>query len=124
MNAERGVGIAHRTTLVALALCAITIALWPTEASAAAAGSGFTIAALVCAVAAIFCRQLAAAARIGARLRRISSIAGFAFAGSTGLVAVALIASDGPRATALLYTLAGAIFAIRPPAAATSGSSD
>jgi hypothetical protein len=117
------VGIAHRTTLVALALCAVTIALWPTEASAAA-GSGFTIAALVCAVAAIFCRQLAAAARIGARVRRISSIAGFAFAGSTGLVAVALIASDGPRATALLYTLAGAIFAIRPPAAATSGSSD
>jgi hypothetical protein len=114
--ALRGV---HRSVLALLVVCACA-ALWTAPAEidpADAAGPPqlrYLAAAL--AVGAIVTRRRRAGAVVNVSSYLGLSVASLLFAGAVGVVGVAVAASGGARGTALLYVLAGAIFALRPPA--------
>jgi hypothetical protein len=104
----------RRGVLLTLATCALVIV-----ATGAAEGDPpariYPVAAVGLALAAIFTRQAAAAAK-EPRSRLRLSLASLLLAGSVGLVGVALSVAGGPRTTALAYALGAAILCLRPPA--------
>ena len=112
--------MAHRAALVALAVCAVAVVSLPVDADAPPAARGYTWMALGCAVASIVCRQLAESARSTQGRRLGFSIGRFAFASATGLIAIAVVLAGSSPREALLYILAGAIFAFRPPSPVAS----
>jgi hypothetical protein len=113
-RALRGV---HRSVLVTLAVCAGVIAASAEPVPAAGAADvprGFAHAATALAAVAILTRRRRAA---GANPRGhvALSLASLLSACGVGIVGVAAALAGTPRTTALVYALAGAIFALRPP---------
>ena len=109
-RALRGV---HRSVLATLAVCAGVIAV-TAEATTAGIARGYAYAATALAAVAILTRPRRAAVA-NPRSHVAFSLASLLSAGGVGLVGVAAALAGTPRTTALLYVLAGAIFALRPP---------
>jgi hypothetical protein len=109
----------HRGVLVALAVCAGAIAVSAepeTTGISAGAERGFTYAAVGLAVASILTRPRRPTASIANPRAHVAlSLVSLLCAGGLGIVGVAFALAGGPRTTALVYALAGAIFSLRPP---------
>lgn len=110
----------HRSVLLTLAVGAVVafLSAKPGDGTlSAGAERSFTVAAVACAVASILTRRRrVAGGPVRIRSHVTLGLASLLFAGGVGLVGVALALAGGARATALVYLLAGAIFALRPPA--------
>jgi len=110
---------AHRGALAVLGACAVVIAVSPSPLEPAEIPGTppplFPSIAVALGVAAITCRQLAASATRTAQTRFVLTIACFAFAAGIGIVGLALFWLEGMRRIALLYTMGGAILALRSP---------
>ncbi len=107
----------HRSILAMLALCAVLVFTATSAAGAEAAPAargGFFQAAIALAVASILARTASVSPR-RPRTRIRLALASLVFAGAIGVVAVACAAIEGQRDAPLLYTLGGAILALRPP---------
>ena len=104
--------------LAALAVCAGVIALSAEpETSPISEGTerSYTYVAIALAVASILTRRRPTAPIANPRTHVILSLASLLCAGGLGIAGVAFALAGGPRTTALVYALAGAIFALRPP---------
>jgi hypothetical protein len=112
----------HRSVLALLAACA-AIAAFAGRARDADSlpPRSWTIGAVALALGVIATRRLAGSPVIGVRAHVRLSIASLAFAAALGLLAAALALEHGAARSALAFTLAGALFVLRPPAAARSG---
>jgi hypothetical protein len=114
---ERSLRRAHRSALITLAACAVVVAVSGKAASDASTpgADGFTHAAIALAVLSILTRRRqpgrpeAVRAHVGLGLVSLVAAAG------VGIVGVAAAIAGTPRTAALIYVLAGAIFALRPP---------
>jgi hypothetical protein len=114
---NRALRSVHRSVLATLAVCAVVIAVSAEPAAAAGAAGiprGFAYGATALAAVAILTRRRRAAvanprAHVGLSLASLLSACG------VGVVGVAAALAGTPRTTALVYVLAGAIFALRPP---------
>jgi hypothetical protein len=127
-DAQRTVGLAHRASLAVLAGCAVLI--WISSAlsdgSLESQPSGtpdpvFPYTAVTLGVGAIACRQLALANARRGRSASGLSIACFALAAAIGVVGLTLFFVSGLVQSALLYTMGGAILALRPPPPSAPG---
>jgi hypothetical protein len=113
----------HRSVLGLLAVCAaVAVLAGPSEDTGALPPRSWTIGAVVLALGVITSRRLAASPVIGARARIHLTIATLAFAGALGLLAAGLAIRHGATQSALVFTLAAALFVLRPPAAARPGA--
>ena len=112
----------HRSVLALLVVCA-GVALWTAPAAVdpadAAGPHQLTVLAVALGVGAILTRRRRTGPVTNPRAHLGLSLASLLFAGAVGVVGAAVGAAGGARATALLYVLAGAIFALRPPAPLT-----
>jgi uncharacterized membrane protein len=110
---------AHRSILLVLAACAAVIAFGASGESAAPSDDpprSYVYAATALAVASIMTRRRQVATHAAtARLHVVLSLASLVFAAGVGLVGVAASVEGTSRNSALLFALAGAIFALRPP---------
>lgn len=124
MNIDAQLQWAHRIALAVLASCALGVVALPAEAEATPADRIYTWLVLGCAVVSMLCRQRAesSAATPGRRLRY--SIGRFAFACATGPIAIAVVLAGHSPREALLYILAGVLFALRPPGPIAPPSDD
>jgi len=110
---------AHRSILIVLGACALVIALNPSSAEVDATADPsrhHVYAATALGIVSIFTRRRhpatsASAARLHVRL----SLASLVFAAGVGVVGVAAAMAGTPRSGALLFVLAGAIFALQSP---------
>jgi len=111
----------HRGVLWLLAACAAAIALTPTDAGTSPAADlprTYAYAASGLGIASILTRRRRVPTTPEEARRHVHlSLASLLSAGGVGLVGVAAVAGGAPRSTALIYALAGAIFALRPPPA-------
>jgi hypothetical protein len=115
---------AHRSALVTLVACAVAIAL-SAEADAAppAPGvDGFTYAATALALVSILTRRRQPGRPDGVRAHVAFSLVSLVAAAGVGGVGVAAAIAGTPRNAALIYVLAGAIFALRPPLGIAAGA--
>jgi len=115
---NRALRSVHRGVLAALAVCAGVIALSAApETSPISEGTerSYTIVAVALAAASILTRRRPTASIANPRAHVIASLASLVCAGGLGIAGVALAFAGGARSTALVYALAGAIFALRPP---------
>ena len=108
---------AHRSALLTLLACAVVIVLSATAGNdAPAAGvDGFTYAATALAVVSILTRRRHPGRPDGVRAHVSLSLLSLVAAAGVGIVGVAAAMGGAPRTAALIYVLAGAIFALRPP---------
>ena len=116
---NRALRSVHGSVLATLAVCAIAIALAePPEAPAGAPSipRGTTYVAVALAVASIATRRRHATPGTSARTYVGLSLTSLLCAGGVGVVGVTAALAGGPRAQALAFVLAGAVFALRPPA--------
>jgi hypothetical protein len=116
---NRALRSVHRSVLATLAVCAVAIALAEppeTPAGAASIPRGTTYVAVALAVASIATRRRQATPGTDARTYVGLSLASLLCAGGVGIVGVAVALAGGPRTQALAFVLAGAVFALRPPA--------
>lgn len=112
---------AHRAVLATLALCALAVTLrGGDDIGSAPELRPYAYAATVLAVGAIFMRrrrsprspdEISAHVRLG--------VASLVCAGGVGAIGVVAAFAGSPVRDGLLYALAGAIFALRPPPSAT-----
>jgi hypothetical protein len=125
-QALRGV---HRSVLALLLVCAgVIVFTAPAGDDSPAEGSPRSLAYLAAGLGgvAILTRRRQVGAIRNLRAHLVLCVTSGLCAGGVGLVGVAVAAAGGTRTTALVYVLAGAIFALRPPppvTAAPSGSS-
>ena len=108
----------HRSALVTLAVCAGVIALSAApETPTISEGTrrSFTYVAVALATASILTRRRPTAPIASPRAHVILSLASLLCACGLGIAGVAFAVAGGPRTTALVYALTGAIFALRPP---------
>jgi len=111
----------HRAALGVIAGCAIVIAVraWTGDDTGvppdAMPPRHFTLAAVGLAVATVGLRRLASSPVMALRPRVLLSLAALGSATALGLLAAALDAIAGQTQTALVFTLAAAIFILRPP---------
>ncbi len=108
----------HRSALATLAVCAGVIALSAgpeTPTISEGARRGFTYVAIALAVVSILTRRRPTAPIASPRAHVILSLASLLCACGLGIAGVAFAAAGGPRTAALVYALAGVIFALRPP---------
>jgi hypothetical protein len=108
----------HRGTLVALAVCAGAIALCAepgTPPISAETQRSYTIVAVALAAASILTRRRPSTPVANPGAHAILSSVSLLCAGGLGIAGVAFALAGGARNTALVYALAGAIFALRPP---------
>jgi len=110
---------AHRSILMVLAACALVVALNSSSPESAADTDpprGHVYAATALGIASILTRRrLPATNPARARLHVLLSLASLVLAAGVGLVGVAASMAGTPRNAALLFVLAGIIFALRPP---------
>lgn len=127
---QRTVRLAHRIALAVLAGCAVLIAalsLALSEASPESHRSGtpapvFPYTAVALGVGAIACRQQAVSNARRGHATPMLSIACFALAAGIGVVGLALFWLERLVQPALLYTVGGAILALRSPPSIQAGS--
>ncbi len=116
---QRTVRLAHRGALAVLAGCAVLIAASPStlpETQTPVSPSPvFPYIAIALGVGAITCRQQASSAARSTRSALVLSILCFSLAASIGVVGVALFWFENLRQIGLLYTVGGAILAMRAP---------
>jgi FtsH-binding integral membrane protein len=113
----RAARLLHRCVLGLLAACALTIALGSDSDSAGdVPPRSYTLAGVGLALGVVAARRLATSPVIGARVRARLSIVALVLAGAIGLVAASLGAQHGATQSALVFTLAAAVFVLRPPA--------
>lgn len=110
----------HRIVLLLLAACALTtLFLAPAAAKgadAAAVPPNYTLAAVGLGLGVVVARRLATSPVMQLRTRARLSIFSLVFAGLLGLLATMLGLQHGATQPALVFTLAGAVFILRPPA--------
>ncbi len=114
---ERTLRLAHRAALVALAGCAVLIATQSAPTSSEALPPAFPYAAFGLGIAAIAFRQSAASTTRPVDTRIRLAVIGYALTAAIGGVGLVLVALEGQRQAGLLYTMGGAILALRPAAA-------
>jgi len=109
----------HRAILLLLAACAITIVfVAPTDDTGGEAGivpEGYTLAAIGLGLGVVVTRRLSTSPVMELRTRARLSIASLALSGLLGLLATRLAFATGVTAAALTFTLAAALFILRPP---------
>ena len=106
----------HRCVLVLLAACALAVVLAPaSDYGDAMPPRNFTLAAVALALGVVVSRRLSTSPVAGVRARTGFAIAYLAFAAVLGLVAAALGLMHGATQPALVFTLAAALFVLRPP---------
>jgi len=109
----------HRSVLVLLACCAGVIALHGFAGEEPPPDRWLTTAGVGLGLATVVLRRLGASPVIAARTSFLLLLAALVLAGGLGLLGVwVALGHDGPE-TGLLFTLAGAIFSIRPTRPAT-----
>lgn len=106
----------HHCVLGLLAACALAAALAP------GAGGGnalpprsYTLAAIGLALGTVVSRRLSTSPVVGPRAQPRLAVASLVFAAVLGLVAAALGLQHGATQPALVFTLAAAVFVLRPP---------
>jgi hypothetical protein len=115
----------HRSVLATLAVCAVVIAVsaepeGPTRPDGA--GRSITYAAVALAAASILTRRRSTAPVANPRAHVALCLVSLLAACGVGIAGVAAAVAGGPRTSALVYVLAGAIFALRPPKPVASGA--
>lgn len=119
----RAVRTLHRCVLGLLAACALVVALAAESSSAQdVPPRSYTLVAVGLALGVVATRRLSTSPVISARACARLSIVSLALAGALGLVAAALGAQHGATQSALVFTLAAALFVLRPPALARPAS--
>jgi hypothetical protein len=108
---ESGLRNVRRGSLALLAVCALVIATTASPVPGPAP-SLFPIAAIAFGLASVLARHAAVATR--GRARVWCALASPLLAAGVGLVGVVLALQDGPRTTALVYVLGGALLCLRP----------
>ena len=105
---------AHRSILVALAMCAIVI-FTQGESGDAPPERAHAVVALGLALATIVSRRFATSPAMGIRSRVTLVLTSFGCALAIGVVGVVITAAGGERQTGLVFVMAAAIFSLRPP---------
>jgi len=105
----------HRSVLGLLAVCAVVILAGGTSGEEPPPDRVMTVGAVVLALMGIVLRRASSSPRIQPRSALILAVAALLTCGGLGLLAVWLAWTEGASETALIYTLAGFIFALRPP---------
>jgi drug/metabolite transporter (DMT)-like permease len=105
----------HRSVLGLLAVCAVVILAGGTSGEEPPPDRVMTVGAVVLALLGIMLRRASSSPRIQPRSALILAVAALLTCGGLGLLAVLLAWTEGASETALIYTLAGFIFALRPP---------
>lgn len=105
----------HRSVLGLLAVCAVVILAGGTSGEEPPPDRVMTVGAVVLALLGIMLRRASSSPRIQPRSALILAVAALLTWGGLGLLAVWLAWTEGASETALIYTLAGFIFALRPP---------
>jgi hypothetical protein len=115
---NRALRSVHRAVLATLTVCAGVIAL-ATEPGSPPISEGaersFTLGAVALATASIVTRRRPTAPIAHPRNHVILSLASLLCACGLGILGVVFAMAGGPRGTALVYALVGAIFSLRPP---------
>jgi hypothetical protein len=112
---DRALRRAHRTTLLGLAACALVTILQPEATETAPPPTLHTMIALGLALGTILSRQLGTSPRLAPKARVLFTLAGFGLAAVLGVFGAGLALATGTRQTGLLFTLAAALFCLRPP---------
>ncbi len=105
---------AHRSILVALAMCAIVI-FSQGESGDAPPERAHALVAVGLALATIVSRRFATSPAMGIRSQVTLFLTSFACALAIGVVGVVITAAGGERQTGLIFVMAAAIFSLRPP---------
>jgi len=109
----------HRCVLGLLVACALVVALAAESGDEQAIPPrNYTLIAVGLALGVVSTRRLSTSPVISARARARLSILSLTLAGALGLVAAMLGAQHGAKQSALVFTLAAALFVLRPPALA------
>ena len=112
-RAIRGV---HRSVLVTLAACAAVVWLNTAADASETTARGYAWAATALGGVAILTRPFRSTPIRNPKLLVARILISLLAAAGVGGVGVVAAVTGGPRTTALAYVLAGAIFALRPPA--------
>ena len=109
----------HRAVLLLLGACAVTIVFVapPDEAGndSGVVPEGYTLAAIGLSLGVVVARRLATSPVMQLRTRARLTIASLTLAGLLGLLATTLAFATGITTAALVFTLAAALFILRPP---------
>ncbi len=111
---DRALRRAHRSILVALAMCAIVI-FSQGESGDAPPERAHALVAVGLALATIVSRRFATSPAMGIRSQVTLFLTSFACALAIGVVGVVITAAGGERQTGLIFVMAAAIFSLRPP---------
>jgi hypothetical protein len=112
---DRALRRAHRTTLLGLAACALVTFLQPGTTETAPPPTLYTLIAISLAMGTILSRSLGTSPRLAPKLRVLLTLAAFGLATALGVFGAGLAVASGSRDTGLLFTLAAALFCLRPP---------
>ena len=113
---NRAIQRVHRSVLITLAACAIVVWLNTAADASETTPRVYAWAAVALGGIAILTRPFRSAPIKNPKLVVARILISLLAAAGVGLVGVAAAVTGGPRTTALAYVLAGAIFALRPPA--------
>ena len=106
----------HRCVLGLLAACALAVVLAPGVAwGDALPPRSYTLVAIGLALGVVLSRRLSTSPVVRVRARTRLAVASLVFAALLGLVAAALGVQHGATQPALVFTLAAAVFVLRPP---------
>jgi hypothetical protein len=112
---NRAVARAHRSVLILLTGCAAVILLTGAANAMSETPRVYAYAATACGGLAILARPFRTGPIGNPKLLIARTLVSLMSAAGVGLIGVAAAAAGSPRSTALVYVLAGAIFALRPP---------
>ena len=113
---NRAIQRVHRSVLITLAGCAIVVWLNTAADASETTPRVYAWAATALGGIAILARPFRGAPIKNPKLVVARIVISLLGAAGVGLVGVVAAVTGGPRTTALAYVLAGAIFALRPPA--------
>jgi hypothetical protein len=105
----------HRSVLGLLAVCALVILAGGMSGEEPPPDRVMTVWAVGLALLGIVLRRISTSPRIQLRSALFFAVSSLLTCASLGLLAVWLAWTQGAAETALIYTLAGVIFALRPP---------
>jgi len=109
----------HRSTIASLFLCAVGIGIATLSRESAPAGEiegAYSWVALVLAATAILTRRTGIAPRTSLRSFIYASLASLVAAAGLGMLGLLVALKESQNTVGLLYTLAGALLVLRPPA--------
>jgi hypothetical protein len=106
----------HRSVLVLLVACGVVVWLTAAADASEATPRPYVWGAVVFGGLAILLRPFGSGPVVRPKLVVARILISLISAAGVGLVGVASAVAGGPRTTAIAYVLAGAIFALRPPA--------